>query len=139
MYILLLTFSLPHPPTPLPHTQSRDQLPVDLLRETRDSERAPQRRRESIDKDDDDSKLGRFLTRAKSAARKGKEGLVAKYKATKNRAGKHEDSVELLPSNSSSEELQRSARVASSVRVERGAGHVSRSNAPPPRDLFNDL
>lgn len=114
-------------------------MPVDLLRETRASEKAPQRRRESIDKDDEETKLGRFLTRAKGAARKGKDRLLAKYTAAKNRSGKHEDSIELLPSNSSSEELVRSARSTSSVRVERGGGYVSRSNAPPPRDLFDDL
>ncbi len=119
--------------------QPRDQLPIDLLRETRSSERAPQRRRESIDKDDEETRLGRFLNRAKSAARKGKDGVLAKYTAAKNRSGKHEDSVELLPSNSSSEDLVRSSHVTNSVRVERGGGYMSRSSAQPPRDLFDDL
>ena len=123
------------------HThQPRGQLPLDLLRETRASERAPQRREKLSPADDSDTRLGRFLSKAKGAAKKSKEGLVAKYKAVKNR-GKHEDSVELLPSNSSSEELRRTARAESSVRVERGlgAGHGTWLSSQPPKDLFDDL
>lgn len=72
-------------------------------------------------------------------ARKSREGLLAKYTAAKSRGGRHEDSVELLPTNLSSEELQRTVRTET-VGVRSEIGFVSRSNRQqPPRDLFGDL
>lgn len=128
--------------------QPRDQLPLELLRETQNSDivnRLAQRRaeRESLSQsktEEDTSRFGKLMSKAKGFARKSKDTISAKYTAAKNRRH-HDDSVELLPSNSSSENLQRTARLSlgGSVRVERGGSYPQRSTGSPPRDLFDDL
>ena len=130
--------------------QPRDQLPLDSLRETQTSDimnRLAQRRAERTTpsqqtEDEDKSRFGKFLSKAKGLARKSKDTIAAKYTAARNR-GHNDDSVELLPSNPSSEDLQRTARLSAglggSVRVERGSSYPQRSSGSPPRDLFDDL
>lgn len=130
--------------------QPRGQLPLELLRETQNSDimnRLAQRKAERTTlkqqtDDEDQTRFNKFLSKAKGFARKSKDTIAAKYTAARNR-GHQDDSVELLPSNSSSEDLQRTERLSASlggsVRVERGSSYPQRSSGSPPRDLFDDL
>lgn len=92
---------------------------------------------------EDDSRFSRFIGKAKNLAAKGKDSIVSKYHSV--RGGKQEDVVELLPANSSSEELVQSRGGANS----RGSGQSSvglginmmsrNSHGEPPKDLFDDI
>ena len=131
--------------------QPRDQLPFELLRESRNSgiDFYTSRRdrtstvapRQTPLHEEDDSRFSRFVGKAKNLAARGKDSVVAKYHSV--RAGKQEDGVELLPANSSSEELVQSVGGANS----RGSGQSSlgisvmsrNSHGEPPKDLFDDI
>lgn len=90
--------------------------------------------------EDDGSRFSRFIGKAKNLAAKGKGSIVSKYRSV--RAGKQEDVVELLPANSSSEELVQSVGGASSRETGQsslGMGVVSRNSREPPKDIFDDI
>lgn len=90
--------------------------------------------------DPDDSRFSRFVGKAKNFAVKSKDSIVAKYHSV--RAGKQDDAVELLPANSSSEELVQSVGGVGSRgsgQSNFGLGVVSRSPGEPPKDLFDDI
>ena len=84
--------------------------------------------------------FSRFIGKAKNLASKGKSSVVSKYQSV--RRGKQEDVVELLPANSSSEDLVHtmgSGNSRGSGPSSLGIGVVSRSSGEPPKDLFDDL
>ena len=96
---------------------------------------------------EDDSRFSRFIGKAKNLATRGKDSVVSKYHSVRG-GGKKEDVVELLPANSSSEELVQSSGGANS----RGIGQPpslglglsvtsrnSHSHGEPPKDLFDDI
>lgn len=73
-------------------------------------------------------------------AAKGRDSVVAKYHSV--RAGKQDDAVELLPANSSSEDLVNSrggVNSRGSGPSSLGMGVVSRNSGEPPKDLFDDI
>ena len=96
---------------------------------------------------EDDSRFSRFIGKAKNLATRGKDSVVSKYHSVRG-GGKKEDVVELLPANSSSEDLVQSRGGANS----RGSGQPpslglglnvmsrnSHSHGEPPKDLFDDI
>ena len=126
--------------------QPRDQLPFELLRESRNSgidfytsrrERISTATPRQTPLHEDGSRFSRFVGKAKNLASKGKDSIVAKYHTV--RAGKQEDVVELLPANSSSEELVQSANSRGSGQSSLGIDVVSRNSREPPKDLFDDI
>lgn len=93
---------------------------------------------------EDDSRLSRFISKAKNFATKGKDSIASKYHSVRT-SGKQEDVVELLPANSSSEELVQSmgganSRGNGSSGLGVGVSVMSRnSHGKPPKDLFDDI
>jgi hypothetical protein len=92
---------------------------------------------------EDDSRFSRFIGKAKNLATRGKDSVVSKYHSVRG-DGKKEDVVELLPANSSSEELVQSRGGANSRGSGQGLGinvtsRNSHSHGEPPKDLFDDI
>ena len=130
--------------------QPREQLPFELLRESRQSgidfytsrgnRTSTVTPRQTPLHEDDGSMFSRFIGRTKNLASKGKNSIVSKYHSV--RGGKQEDVVELLPANSSSEELVQTmggGNSRGSGPSSLGMGVVSRNSGEPPKDLFDDL
>ena len=130
--------------------QPREQLPFELLRESRKSGidfYTSRRERQSASASsrqtplhEEGSRLSRFVDKAKNMAARGKDSVVSKYRSV--RGGKQEDVVELLPANSSSDDLVNSRGVVNSRGSgpsSLGMGVVSRNSGEPPKDIFDDI
>jgi len=112
----------------------RDQLPFELLRESRvntlyaNARRNKPHPRPTPSPQEDQSVFGRFVSKAKRVTFKGKAAISARYHSARGR-GK-EDTLELLPHSGSAEEM--SGRSSSSI-------GTRTSFREPPRDIFDDI
>ena len=115
--MLLVTSSL---------SQLRSQVPSEMLREhrpalyTRSLAEKAARRPPEIE---DDSRWGRFVSRAKGVASKGKAAISAKYVSGRSKG--QDDIVELLPTTNHDEPRRSSA--------------LNSARCEPPKRLFDDV
>ena len=80
------------------------------------------------------------MGKAKGLAVKSKNTITAKYHSARRKS--HDDVIELLPSNSSSDNLRLTAHSSSGVGVSGSSGRLSSrggGSREPPRDMFNDI
>ena len=111
-------------PRPLPQPDNRH--PFEVLREGRTTPRVPRSTEPAPRLSEDDSRLNRFLGKAKSLATRGKVAVTTKYNAAR---GRDEDGMELLP-NARRREQELELRAQSSSRL---------PSREPAKGLFDDI